>query len=117
MFLVRHFQNAIFARDKAIENNEKMKNLLEQFIGTPAHFKLHLTYLQQFLGTDVPDLKPILRGSQYSIYKPATAAMSLVLRAGIDKQTKATFELIRENVAKINNSILNFCFFYFFNYF
>ena len=103
--MVRHIKDAIVARDKVIENNEKMKNLLDQFIGKPATYELDITDLQHYLGTDIPDLKPILRSSLNKIFKPATAAISLVLRAGIEKNAKATFELITQSVSKINKSI------------
>jgi hypothetical protein len=85
-YLVIQLTDAITARDEAIENNENMKKLLDQFVGQPATYQLHITDLQHYLGLKIPDIKPILRRSLEKIYKPATAAMSLVLRAGIDKK-------------------------------
>jgi hypothetical protein len=104
-YLVLQIKNAIIARNYIINKNEKMKNLLDQFVGKPATYQLDVDDLEHFLGSDFPDLKLVLRCSLNKIYKPASAAMSLVLRAGIDKETKATFELITESVAKINKSI------------
>jgi hypothetical protein len=104
-FLVLQIKDAITARNILINNNEKMKNLLDQFVGQPETYQLDIRILEHFLGSDFPDLKLVLRCSLKKFYKPASAAMSLVLRAGIDKETKATFELITESVAKINKSI------------
>jgi hypothetical protein len=105
MYLEIQINDAITARNQAVENNEKMKSLLDQFVGQPETYQLDIRDLEKFLGSNIPDIKPVLRCSRQKIYKPATPAMSLVLRAGIDKNAKATFDLIRESVKKLNKSI------------
>lgn len=107
-YLVLQLTDAIYDRDVAIENNQNMKKLLEQFVGKPAIYQLDIRRIEYYLGlgaSDYPDLELVLRYSLDRIYKPVTAAMSLVLRAGIEKNAQATFELIKESVAKINKSI------------
>ena len=104
-YLVRVLNKAIRARNQAIENNENMKNLLVNFVGKPENYQLNIETIEYYLGYNIPDIKPILRTSDDKIYKPATAAMSLVLRAGIGENAESTFELIRESVAKTNISI------------
>ena len=90
------------ARDSAAEN-VKVDQLLSMFKGQPETYQLGVDDLEQHLGPKpFPDLKGVLRCTLNDIYKPATAAMSLVLRAGIEKKTDITFDLIREQVAKIN---------------
>ena len=85
-----------------IKNNEKMKNMLDQFIGKPENFELKTSDVDHYLDSDIPDTKSVLRRTLDLNYKPANAAMSLLLRAGIEKGTDATLELIRESIAKIN---------------
>lgn len=104
-FLVLQIKNAITARDEAIENNENMKNLLDQFVGKPATYQLDISNIKYYLGSKIPDIKPILRRSLKEFFKPASPAMSLVLRADIEKNAEVTFELITKSVAKINKSI------------
>lgn len=82
-----------------------MKNLLDQFLEQPSTYRLDISDLQLYLDSDIQEIEPVLRSSLKQTYKPVTAAMSLVLWAGIEKNAKATFELIRESVAKINKSI------------
>jgi hypothetical protein len=113
-YLVLQLKDAIYDRDVAIENNENMKKLLDQFVGKPATYQLDIRKIKYFLGSsNYPDLELVLRCSIDKNYKPLTAAMSLVLRAGIEKNAKSTFELITESVAKINKSISSFCYHFF----
>ena len=93
---------ACIARDTAAKNG-KVDQLLSLFKDQPETYQLKVANLEQHLGSKpFPDLNGVLRCTLNDIYKPATAAMSLVLRAGIEKKTKITFDLIREQVAKIN---------------
>lgn len=105
LYLMSRMEKAINAYDKAVENNEKMKLMLDQFIGKPETYQLDNAEVKRYLSSNIPDLKSVLRVDALGlIYKPVNAAMSLVLRAGIEKGTKGTFELIKESVTKINLS-------------
>lgn len=98
-YLVWKLGKAIDCYDKAIENNEKLKSILDQFIGKSETFELTNN---GYFEWKIP--KSVLRRLINQNYMPTNAAMSLVLRAGIEKGSKATFELIRECVKKINKS-------------
>ena len=105
LFLVSRMEKAINAYDRAVENNEKMKLMLDQFIGKPENYQLDNAEVKRYLSSNIPDLKSVLRVDALGLrYKLSNAAMSLLLRAGIEKGSKATFELIRESVEKINKS-------------
>ena len=99
-YLVRTVGKARKARDAAAAN-EKIDKLLDLFKGQSATYQLTSDIVKTYLGANIPDLKYVLRSNLDDIYTPASAAMSLVLRAGIKKNTKMTFELIKESVAKI----------------
>ena len=90
----------------AICENDKLEKLLERFVGQPATFFLEEREVQRCLCSyDIKDqVKPVLRCSSDDIYKPVSAAMSLLLRAGINKNAKITFDLIKESVRKVNKS-------------
>lgn len=81
-----------------------MKRLLDQFIGKPETYELKNSEVKHYLGANIPDIRSVLRQTIDLKYKPVDAAMSLVLRAGIEHGSKITFELIRQSVKKLNKS-------------
>ena len=93
-------------RYSAICKNEKMEKLLDRFVGQPATFCLKEREVQSCLCSyNIEDqVKHVLRCSSDDIYKPVSATMSLLLRSGINKNAKITFDLIKESVEKINKS-------------
>ena len=97
-------KDAITYYEVALESNTNIKDMLDQFIGKPEIYQLDIESVKHYLSAKIPDLKSVLRCTLKKNYKPANAAMSLVLRAGIEKGTKTTFDSIRESVAKINKS-------------
>ena len=92
--------DAVIARDAAAAN-ENVDKLLDIFKGQPDTYQITSDIVKMYLGPNIPDLKYLLRSNLKKIFTPASAAMSLVLRAGIKKNEKMTFELIKESVAKI----------------
>lgn len=97
-------KKAIGAKYEAIENNKRMKEMLDQFIGKSETYALDENQVAQCLGANNSDLSSVLRRTLNLKYKPADAAMSLVLRAGIGMDANVTLELIREYVEKVKNS-------------
>ena len=97
-------------RYSAICKNEKMEKLLERFVGQPATFCLEENEVRKYINScEIGDnLKYVLRRSSDNIYKPASAAMSLLLRSGINKNAEITFDSIRECVEKVNKTNLTF---------
>ena len=93
-------------RYSAICENEKLEKLLERFVGQPATYGLEESEVRNYIGScEIGDnLKYVLRLSSDNIYKPASAEMSLLLRSGINKNAKITFDLIKESVRKVNKS-------------
>lgn len=112
-YLVEEMQNAVDARDIFVATNEQKgaEELLQLFAGQPETYHLNRVDVKHFLGYATPNLKSVLRLSRNedpnnpSFYTPATAAMSLVLRAGVEKNAKVSWDLIQEIVAKVNKSI------------
>ena len=99
-YLIVTMTDAVNARNSAAKD-EKVHKLLELFKGQPETFQLTSDIMYEYLDATIPDLKYVLRSNLKKIYTPGSAAMSLVLRAGIEKNAKVTFELIKESVAKI----------------
>ena len=79
-----------------------MKRLLDQFIGKPETYRLENNEVKYYLGANNQNIKSVLRQTLDLKYKPVNAAMSLILRAGIEHGSEITFELIIKSVKKIN---------------
>lgn len=97
-------KDAIGYYGQVVEKDENIKKMLGQFRGKSETFQLDIDEVKHFLDENIPDTQSVIKCTFEKYYKPANAAMSLVLRAGIERGTKATFDLIRESVAKINKS-------------
>ncbi len=87
---------------KAIEIRDDVKKLIDLFIDQPETYYLTDAVLNKNLRPPSPDFENVLRCSLDKVYKPATAAISLVLHAGIEENAKINFDLIKHSVAKLN---------------
>ena len=98
-------KNALYARNNVIKSNEKVKQLLELFKNQSDTFSLKNHISEKYLDSPFPEFEEVLRvSSSNNVYHPASAAMSLVLRAGLETKIKIDFDLIKTSVAKLEKN-------------
>ncbi len=110
-FVEAQISEAIKKRNELILVDRRVEKILQKFKRQPDTYGVMIDDIQKILSPPKPDLKSVLRSVRIShgdeIFKPATAAMTTVLRYGLERDpitgSSPRFEKISECVESKTN--------------